>query len=116
MRRENGIRNIEETARFFRKSKSWVYKNWEILGGMKLGGSLIFPVEEDLYERLFCKREGLVEVRLHHQRKPVYRSLLQVKKRGSESRGGKKGGNNKSAITTNDPNRHGLLGVSKCKA
>jgi len=45
----------EEVARYLRKSLSWVYKNWEVLGGRKLRGSLFFPGKEDLYERLFGK-------------------------------------------------------------
>jgi hypothetical protein len=62
-----GTKNIltpEETAQYLKKSVSWVYKNAEILGGRKLGGSLFFPAKEDLYEFIFCKRKG-VEVRLH---------------------------------------------------
>jgi hypothetical protein len=56
----------EETALFLLKSISWVYKNWQELDGRKLGGSLFFPRKEDLYERLFCKRQGQgVEVQLH---------------------------------------------------
>ena len=27
----------EEAAKFLRKSKSWIYKNWRLLGGRKLG-------------------------------------------------------------------------------
>ena len=37
-----GIKTAEEVARFLRKSRSWVYKNWQILGGRKLRGSLFF--------------------------------------------------------------------------
>ena len=46
----SGIMTREEVAQFFGKSTSWVYKNWKELGGRKLGGSLLFPREEDLYE------------------------------------------------------------------
>jgi len=46
----------EEVARFLKKSASWVYKHWQELGGVKLGGSLFFPHKEDLYERIF--RQG----------------------------------------------------------
>ena len=58
-RSETGIMTVEETARFFQKSLSWVYKNWKELGGRKLGGSLFFPSKEDLYELVFCKVEFL---------------------------------------------------------
>jgi len=60
------IQTVEEVARFCHKSRSWVYKNWQKLGGRKLRGSLFFPRKEDLYERLFSKKEG-VEVRLHQE-------------------------------------------------
>ena len=36
---EKNILTLEETAQYLRKSTSWVYKNWKILGGRKLGGS-----------------------------------------------------------------------------
>jgi len=99
----------EEVARFFRKSTSWVYKNWKELGGRKLGGSLLFPRKEDLYERLFCKRIG-VEVRLHPARDKAYGSLVQNKNKGKKSRSKKKGGINKSKTSNGeDSNRHGLL-------
>ncbi len=99
----------EEVARFFRKSTSWVYKNWKELGGRKLGGSLLFPRKEDLYERLFFKRKG-VEVRLHPARDKAYGSLVQNKNKGKKSRSKKKGGINKSKTSNGeDPNRHGLL-------
>ena len=50
----SGIMTPEEVARFLKKSTSWVYKNWQRLGGVKLGGSLFFPRKEDLYEHIFC--------------------------------------------------------------
>ena len=65
-----GQKNIltpEETAKYLKKSVSWVYKHAEELGGRKLGGSLFFPAEEDLYEFIFCKRKG-VEVRLSNSK------------------------------------------------
>ncbi len=48
----------EEVARFLRRSLSWVYKNSKALGGVKLGGSLLFPGKEDIYERLFGEMKG----------------------------------------------------------
>ena len=38
------IMTPEEVAQFLRKSLSWVYKNWRLLGGVKLGGSILFPI------------------------------------------------------------------------
>jgi hypothetical protein len=40
----------DEVARYLRKSISWVHKNWHMLGGVKLRGSLFFPRKEDFYE------------------------------------------------------------------
>jgi len=105
---EKTILTPEETAQYLRKSLSWVYKNAEILGGRKLGGSLFFPAKEDLYERIFSKREG-VEVRLHPAGNQVYGSLVQNKNRGQTGRSKKKGGNKESE--TRATNRHRLLGA-----
>ena len=53
-----GIMTVEEVAQFLHMSPSWVYKNWQLLGGVKLRGSLFFPRKENLYERIFHKGEG----------------------------------------------------------
>jgi len=98
----------EEVAQFFGKSTSWVYKNWQELGGRKLGGSLFFPREEDLYERIFFRRQG-VEVRLHPEGDQVHKNLVQNKKGGQKGRSKKKGGARKSKTDEDDPNRYGLL-------
>ncbi len=45
-----------EVAQFLQKSLSWVYKNWQKLGAVKLGGSLFFPSKGELYELLFNKK------------------------------------------------------------
>ena len=68
----------EEVALYLRKSTSWVYKNWQALGGRKLGGSLFFPRQEDLYERLFCKRQGQgVALRFHPEGDQAHGNLVQ---------------------------------------
>ena len=77
--------NPEEVARYLHKSISWVYKNWQILGGRKLRGSLFFPGKEDLYERLFHTGEG-VEMRLHPQGNQAHINLVQNKNRGQAGR------------------------------
>ena len=112
--RPSDILTPEEVAQFFRKSTSWVYKNWKELGGRKLGGSLFFPRKEDLYERLFDKGKG-VEVRLHPERNQAHGGVVQNKKAGKTGRGKKKGGNSKAKATGDrgDPNRHGLLGTGE---
>ena len=109
---EKTILTPEETAQYLRKSLSWVYKNAEILGGRKLGGSLFFPAKEDLYERIFSKKEG-VEVRLHTKRNQVHGSLVQNKNRGQTGGSKKKGGNKESETGTGDPNRYGLLNIGQ---
>ena len=112
-----GTKNIltpEETAQYLKKSVSWVYKNAEILGGRKLGGSLFFPAEEDLYEYLFGKRKG-VEVRLHPKRQTAHKNMVQNQKRGQASRGQKKGGSTKPGNSDDhgsNINRHDIFGLN----
>ena len=48
---EPEIMTPEEVACYLKKSLSWVYKHWQILGGVKLGGSILFPSKEELHER-----------------------------------------------------------------
>jgi len=106
------ILSVQEVAQFFHHHNSWVYKHQKKLGGRKLGGSLIFPAEEDLYERIFCTKER-VEVRLHNEGNQVHERLVQNKGRGKKSRSRKEEGNNKSEGSISAPNRHGLLGIGK---
>ena len=101
----------EEVAQYLRKSSSWVYKNWEVLGGRKLGGSVFFPRKEELYERIFCKGEGM-EVRLHPDPKQVHKNRIQNQGKSQKSRSKKKGGNKQSENSAN-PNRHGIFGNSQ---
>ena len=106
------ILTVEEAALYLRKSASWVYKNWKVLGGRKLGGSLLFPRKEDLYERIFNKGEG-VEVRFHPEGDQADGSLVQNKNRGKKGRGRKEGRAKKSKAGRENINRHGLFGISK---
>jgi hypothetical protein len=110
----SAIMTPEEVALYLHKSLSWIYRNWQMLGGVKLGGSLFFPRKEDLYERLFRKRQG-VEIRFHPRRAAMYGCLVQDQAGGKERRGQKKGGNNKTIQSSGNPNRHGLLGVGESK-
>lgn len=98
----------EEVAQYLRKSLSWVYKNWKIVGGRKLGGTLFFPGKEKLHEHIFCQKEG-VEVRLHPKQSKVFRRLVQDQTRGKRGRGKKEGGDKQPKTDNRDPNRHGLL-------
>ncbi len=109
---EVGIMTAEEVAQLLAKSTSWVYKHWQLLGGVKLGGSLFFPTMEDLYERLFNKGQR-VAVRLHTEEREVHPSLVQNQNRGQKGRSRQEKGGTESAERNSDPNRHGLLGVGE---
>jgi hypothetical protein len=76
----------EDVALFLRKSVSWVYKHWRELSGVKIGGSIIFPDKETLYEHLFRRKEG-VEVRLHQEGAAVHRPVVPNQKGRKSSRG-----------------------------
>jgi hypothetical protein len=106
------IMTPEEVAQYLRKSLSWVYKHWQVLGGRKLGGFLFFSGKENLYEHIFGQREG-VEIRLHSKRKQVHKCLVQNKNRGKTIRGKEKGKAEETTTISADPNRHGLLGAGK---
>jgi len=100
----------EEVAQYLRKSTSWVYKHWQELGGRKLGGSLLFPGKENLYEHLFSTRKG-VEVRLHPAGNQAHEGLVQNKTSRKEGGNKEKGGDTKppdTGIDPKDPDRHGL--------
>jgi hypothetical protein len=109
--KQNKIMTIKEAAHYLQKSTSWVYKNWEILGGRKLGGSLFFPNKEDLYEYIFYKEERM-EVRFHPKNDSIHRIRLQNKKRSQTGRSKEKR-NIKRTDTSKgygeNPNRHGIL-------
>lgn len=109
MQENKRIINVKEIAEFFQKNPSWVYKNWKRLGGRKLGGSLVFPSLEDLYERLFFKKEEKVAVRVHRVGCSVHGNVVQNKNGGEKCRIRKKGGDQESEACCDDPNRHGLL-------
>jgi len=93
------IMTPEEVAQFLRKSPSWVYKNWQKLGAVKLGGSLFFPNKEDLYECLFNKGQRL-EVRLHPQGREVHPSLVQTQNGGQTGRSKQKKGGIRTTETS----------------
>ena len=112
---EHDILTPEETARYLRKSTSWVYKNWQELGGRKLGGSLFFPRKEDLYERIFGKGKGL-EIRLQPGGNQAHERLVQTKTGRPKGGVRKKGGTKKSETGSSDANRHGLLGSRESEA
>jgi hypothetical protein len=109
------IPTVKEIADYFGKSVSWVYKNKDELGVRKLGGSLFFPEQEELYERLFCKEEEGVEIRLHPKRDSVHKNMVSDKKRSQKSRSRKEKRieASHSQETIRNPDRHGLLRYCK---
>jgi len=102
------VMSVKEVAQFMQKSVSWVYKNADDLGGRKLGGSLIFPSKEDLYDYLFYQKKGLA-VRVRDERRTVHQSLVQNKDRSQTGRGKKTRGVEEPETGSRDANRHGLL-------
>jgi len=84
------INNVEEIAQYLHKSSSWVYKNWKVLGGRKLRGSLFFPSKEDLYERVLFKEEKAVSVRVHREGNQVHGNLVQIKTEARDAEGKRK--------------------------
>lgn len=107
------VSSPEDIARFLRKSVSWVYKHWNELGGVKVGGSIFFPDKETLNEFIFSKWKR-VEVRLHPEEATVHGPVVSNQKRSQTCGGSKKGGNLKSQSgpeENNNPNRHALFGT-----
>jgi hypothetical protein len=112
--RDTIVTTPKEVALYFGKSLSWVYKNQNELGVRKLRGSLFFPKKEELYERLFCKKEEPVEIRLYPERKKVHGNLVQNEDRCETSRSKKKRGNkitNSNGAVKDNSNRYGLLDI-----
>ena len=99
---------VKDVAKFLKRSASWVYKNYQELGGVKVGGSVLFPAKEKIYERLFQQKEEMVGVLLPLQKTALHQSRISKKKGCSGSRGRKKKGDQKTKENTGR-NRHGLL-------
>ena len=106
---QSEIMTPEEVARFLHKSVSWVYKHWKILGARKLGGSIFFPGKENLYERIFCEGQKMVEVRFCPEKDQMHAGRIQNKNPGQKSRSKKKGGDKQSKDRDGDSNRHNLF-------
>lgn len=98
---------VKEVAKYLGKSKSWVYSNYKILGGVKVEGSLFFPSKEKIYERLFRQQKEMVEVRIPISETKVHKIGIQNEKRsdvgGSRKKKGVKGTERKGI------NRHGIF-------
>lgn len=102
---------VKDVAAFLKRSQSWVYKNFEQLGGVKIGGSVLFPSKEKIYERLFQQQERMVGVFLPSQKETVHGSRIPEEKGRPGSRGRKKKGCKTAKEGTGD-NRHGLLDLA----
>jgi hypothetical protein len=89
---------VKDVAKFLKKSQSWVYKNFEILGGVKVGGSVLFPSKEKIYERLFQQEKEVVRVLLPVQKTAVHGGRVQEEK-----------GSKETAKPEDRRNRHGLF-------
>ena len=101
------ILTAKDVASLIGKSISWVYEHAEALGGVKVGGTWLFPSEEMIHDCLFRKRQGL-EVRLPAKQEKIHGNLVRNKKRSQESRSKKKT-RTKESSDRGDTNRHGLL-------
>lgn len=93
-----------DVADLFSQSLSWVSKHYRELGGAKIGGRVFFPPREVIYERLFCREEGLA-VRFHSERSEIHKGMVSNQERGQASRRGAA-----QALDGADPNRHALFG------
>lgn len=111
----SGILKVQEVARYLGKSESWVYKNSQILGGVKLGGSLFFPSKGELNERIFHKGQRVASGLRTEQDTP-HQPVVQDKNLGQASRNRqKKGVKTGASKHRSDPARHGLFAVGEQK-
>ena len=107
-----GILRVADVAKFLRCSQSWVSKNYQELGGVKIAGSILFPSRKEIYEYIFQQKKEMVGVRLSNQRSEVQKNRVLTKKGSSGSRSRAKERSKKSQIN-NNRNRHGLLGTTE---
>ncbi len=101
--------SVKDIAEMLPVSESWVYKNLDKLGGVKIGGAVFLPSKEEVYERLFQQKEEVVRVPVSIQKEKIHRSGIRKKERCSCSGVRKK---KRSKATNNTSrtgeNRHGL--------
>ena len=100
----DGILTVKDVASYLHKSDTWVYRHWRKLGGVKVGGSVLFPSKEIVYEYIFQKGQRLASG-LQSKRGPLHPRVVPIKNKS-------KAGDDKAAKRTLtkplDPNRHGL--------
>jgi hypothetical protein len=101
---------VKDVAKFLKRSPSWIYKNFQELGGVKVGGSVLFPAKEKIYERLFKQKEEMVRVLLPVQKEAVHKGRFQKEKGGPGSRGRKE--KRSKNTKENGVNRHGIFNLA----
>ncbi len=104
---DRDVIGVKDVAQLLGMSISWVYEHYQDLGGVKIGGSLLFPSQKEIYERLFRPKKEILRVRLPVQRGKILKGRVQHQE--SRDCGTRK--KKKRVKTGEDPNRHGLLGA-----
>ncbi len=102
---DSDIMTPEEVARYLKKCKSWVYKNWQLLGGVKLGGYILFPAKKELYECIFFE-EQRTELRLRTPGNQVHEGRVQNQTPSKGGRGKKTGRVEEPFTGNSDPDRY----------
>jgi len=106
------IMRVKDVAKFLKRSPSWVYKNFDKLGGVKIGGSVLFPSRKEIYERLFKPPEEMVRVLLPVQKTALHRGRIQEEK-GCPGSGSREEKRTKKSKEKTRGNRHGLLDLAQ---
>ena len=100
---------VKDVAEFLKISQAWVYKNYKLIGGVKIGGSVRFPSRKEMYERLFQQKTEMVGVLFPSQQTALHQGRVQNQERGISRRSRKKKGGQTTATASDRANRHGLL-------
>ena len=113
---QSDIMTPEETAQYLRKSLSWVYKNWRLLGGGKLRGSLFFS-RRLIHEHIFGEgQRWRFDFTLKGKRYTA--AWFKTKTEAKQAEARKKRGPKTAVGTSDDRNdngadRHGLFHAGK---
>jgi len=100
----DGILTVKDLVNCMPVSETWVYKNWQLLGGVKIRGRVFFPSKEIVYECIFQKGQRLASG-LQSKRGPLHPRLVPIKNKSktSHDKAAKR-----SLTKPLDPNRHGF--------
>jgi len=102
----------QDVADFLKVSISWVYKNADMLGVVRVKGVLRFPTREVIYERLFGAGNKDLAIQLCDERDSVQRIRLQDND-GCAACGGECTQGLAEPAGKAAANRHGLLGAAE---